>query len=65
VGLVAFFVLLLAAAIAGGLLVGARVRPTTAQTGSPQQPAASPSQAPSASAAPTAETLTIPTIEMK
>lgn len=64
VGIVALFVVLLAAAIAGGLLVGARVRPTTVQA-VPSQAAAPPGQAPSASAAPTAETLTIPTIEMK
>jgi hypothetical protein len=64
-GYVAVFVVLLAVAIAGGLLVGARVRPTTAQaTATPS--AATPSAPPSASATPTSpQTLTIPTIEMK
>jgi hypothetical protein len=62
VGYVALLVFLLAAAIAGGLLVGARVRPTAT---APVVPAPT-HAAPSASAAPTTrETLTLPTIEMK
>jgi hypothetical protein len=73
VGYVAMFAILLAAAVAGGLLVGTRVR-TQAQTGpAPSDPAAPSSASPFAStatpaarpAAPSARTLTIPTIEMK
>lgn len=67
VALVAMFVVLIGAAVAGGLFVGTRVRGTPAAPSAAALPAAPPVT--SAAAAPTpsasAETLTIPTIEMR
>ncbi|HEY6464226.1 MAG TPA: hypothetical protein VIY73_28860, partial [Polyangiaceae bacterium] len=67
VALVAMFVVLIGAAIAGGLLVGTRVRGTPAAPSAAALPEAPPATSAGGAPAPSAstETLTLPTIEMR
>ena len=68
IAIVAMFVMLIAAAIAGGLLVGTRARGTGDAPSAAAPAATAPSPAPGTSAAQpatSAGTLTVPTIEMR